>query len=200
MAVLLKRVSCCISLGKKWAPTSMVVCHKSNFPKNKQKKELRGKTFLSAGDSLTAKGYLRPQKAYVPRSDVPETIHRICEEVLGDTGNNSCSEPDVKFKILDACYQEFKHSVPNSLLCRIQNVDDIIKFYTTPVDVTLPLDAMKTVELPPNLHIQHEYVRFHPDTDTKFGGVSAFPKSSTIVTGLLYKKKYKGYKAKTSWP
>lgn len=29
-----------------------------------------------------------------------------------------------------------------------------------------------------------------------FGGVSAFPKSSTIVTGLKAKKVYKGYTAK----
>lgn len=34
------------------------------------------------------------------------------------------------------------------------------------------------------------------ETDTMYGGVSAFPKSSTIVTGLKAKKMYKGYTAK----
>jgi hypothetical protein len=29
-----------------------------------------------------------------------------------------------------------------------------------------------------------------------FGGVSAFPNSSTVVTSIQYKKKYKGYTAK----
>lgn len=32
-----------------------------------------------------------------------------------------------------------------------------------------------------------------------FGGISAFPGRSTIVTGLKYKKKYKGYDARTPW-
>jgi len=72
-------------------------------------------------------------------------------------------------------------------------------FYLTPVDARVPLDKFKDVELPANLHIQYEYHRFHPDTDTKFGGISAFPKRSTIVTGMKYKKKYPGYTAKPSW-
>jgi len=55
-------------------------------------------------------------------------------------------------------------------------------------------------DLPPNLHIQKEPVRFHPDTDTHFGGLTAFPKSSTIITGLRSKKKYKGFEAKRIWP
>ena len=32
------------------------------------------------------------------------------------------------------------------------------------------------------------------ETDTLFNGRTAFPKSSTIVTGLKYKKKYPGHK------
>lgn len=78
--------------------------------------------------------------------------------------------------------------------------DDIIAFYNTPVSTTLPLDAMKTMELPTNLHIQHEYVRFHPETDTRFDGKTAFPRSSTIVTGLKARKKYEGHIQKRSWP
>ena len=37
------------------------------------------------------------------------------------------------------------------------------------------------------------------ETDRMFGGISAFPGTSTIVTGLKYKKKYKGYDARTPW-
>ncbi|RXG52050.1 hypothetical protein Avbf_15200 [Armadillidium vulgare] len=55
---------------------------------------------------------------------------------------------------------------------------------------------MKHMELPKNLHVLYDYVRFHPETDTKFGGISAFPESSTIVSDLKSKKKYHGYKAK----
>lgn len=39
---------------------------------------------------------------------------------------------------------------------------DITKFYSTPVNVTTPLDSLKTADLPPNLNIQYEYHRFHP--------------------------------------
>lgn len=36
------------------------------------------------------------------------------------------------------------------------------KFYLTPVDAIVPLDAMREKNLPKNLHIRYEYHRFHP--------------------------------------
>lgn len=39
---------------------------------------------------------------------------------------------------------------------------DLIEFYKTPVDTTTPLDALKKMDLPKNLHVQQDYVRFHP--------------------------------------
>lgn len=78
--------------------------------------------------------------------------------------------------------------------------DDIIQFYHTPVNTTLPLDAMRVMDLPKNLHIQHDYVRFTGNKDDMFGGQTAFPRSSTLVTGLKYRKKYAGVVAKRSWP
>lgn len=59
---------------------------------------------------------------------------------------------------------------------------------------------MRTMDLPQNLHIQTEYVRFTGDTADKFRGQTAFPKSSTLVTGLKYRNKYEGFTAKRSWP
>ena len=73
------------------------------------------------------------------------------------------------------------------------------EFYKTAVDIRVPLDKLKDVELPKNLSVQYEYHRFHPETDTLFGGLSAFPRQSTLVTGLKYKKKYAGYTAKPKW-
>lgn len=105
-----------------------------------------------------------------------------------------------KFELLNKCFMAFNHIVPNSQVHEIKTVDDVIKFYETPLSTTVPLDALKTVELPENLHVQYEYHRFHPDTDTMFGGQTAFPKSHTIVTGLKYKEKYRSLKAKMSWP
>lgn len=56
------------------------------------------------------------------------------------------------------------------------------------------------MELPENLHIQNGYKRFVPEEDTMFKGQTAFPKSSTLVTGLKYRGKYSGSTAKSSWP
>lgn len=38
----------------------------------------------------------------------------------------------------------------------------MLEFYETEVSVTTPLDALRSMELPPNLHIQYDYHRFHP--------------------------------------
>jgi len=37
------------------------------------------------------------------------------------------------------------------------------------------------------------------DTDTLFNGRTAFPKSSTLVTSIKYKKKYPGHKQQNPW-
>ena len=69
-------------------------------------------------------------------------------------------------------------------------------FYKEEVDTRVPLERFKSIELPPNLSIQYDYHRFHPETDTKFNGVSAFPQRPTIISGLKNKKKYAGYQVK----
>ncbi|XP_071446898.1 large ribosomal subunit protein mL50 [Hetaerina americana] len=152
--------------------------------------------------ALASKGFLRSLKPYNPPDNAEQLMLSIGKKFFGSNlGKNSrINNSQEKFDILAECHRAFKHSVPNSLLHTIVTFGDIAEFYQSPVTTTTPLDEMKVMTLPPNLHIQHDYVRFHPDTDVMFGGVSAFPKSSTIVTGLKYKKKYKGYKAKTSWP
>lgn len=83
--------------------------------------------------------------------------------------------------------------MPNSQLHKIITIDDITRFYMTPVDTKTPYDRLLEMELPPNLHVQKDYLRFHPDEDTKFDGISAYPRSPTIVTGIRSRKKYKGY-------
>lgn len=75
-------------------------------------------------------------------------------------------------------------------------LDDVYDFYMTPVDVQTPYQALVKENNLPNLHIIPEYRRYSPEED----GVSAFPRSSTLVTGLKYRNKYKGHIAKTSWP
>lgn len=153
------------------------------------------------GKSLASKGFLRSQKPYHPPKNVADRVQSICNNLKISFANDYQLEKlEEKFKLLDACFLDFQYSVPNSQVHELQSIGDVVKFYETSVNTTIPYDALKNVKLPENLHIQYEYVRFNPDTDTKFNGQTAFPKSSTLVTGLKYRGKYQGYNAKRSWP
>lgn len=151
---------------------------------------------------------MRAQKAYEPPTDVLETLKNIFKE-LGGLKNFK----EQKFEILTRCGAAFSnHYVPNSQLFEIKCVgewlvynflsdayekfvlDDVIQFYATPVCTKTPYETLDNTV--PNLHIIPEYKRYNPEED----GISAFPRSSTLVTGLKYRKKYKGHIAKTSWP
>ncbi|XP_045490872.1 39S ribosomal protein L50, mitochondrial [Colias croceus] len=168
--------------------------------RNKQKKVPKvDKKLQAAAESLASRGFLRPNKPWDPPTNIQETVLKICTS-SGLKDDSEFESLEVKFNVLKACYEETGHSVPNSLLHTIETVDDLLDFYETPVDVCTPFDALKKMELPKNLHVQGDYVRFHPDKDTLMNGQSAFPQSSTIVSGLNTRKKYEGYNAKRSWP
>ncbi|XP_059615270.1 uncharacterized protein LOC132260896 [Phlebotomus argentipes] len=168
----------------------------SREPKKPKKKlQTGGQRIDSVAQSLASRGFLRSCQPYTPPHDVAAQIRN-----LGYAGTAVFSSLDDKFKFLEECRKIFNHQVPNSQLHKLKGVQDVIEFYETPVDSTLPLDTLKQEDLPVNLHIQSEFKRFLPDEDTMFGGVSAFPKSSTLVTGLTYRKKYRGHIAKRSWP
>ncbi|XP_012233197.1 large ribosomal subunit protein mL50 [Linepithema humile] len=154
----------------------------------------------SARESLAARGFLRSQKPYEPPEDVSERIEQICENQIISAHNDAkLEDPVLRFKLFVACEEEFKHSIPNSLLHTVETIEDLKRFYTTSVDTATPYEALRKLDLPKNLHIQQDYHRFHPDTDTMFDGKTAFPKSSTLVTGLKYKKKYPGHMQDNPW-
>ncbi|XP_017781585.1 PREDICTED: 39S ribosomal protein L50, mitochondrial isoform X2 [Nicrophorus vespilloides] len=152
--------------------------------------------FEWTAQSLASKGFLRSQKDYSPPADVNDRLSAIAKTVLG-TSDGRLTDLNAKFEFLNACFGEFQHGVPNSLLHTIESVDDVKQFYLTPISTKTPLDKFKDVELPANLHIQHDYVRYNPET---FDGKTTFPKSSTLVTGLKYKEKYVGHRQAQQWP
>ncbi|CAH1376274.1 uncharacterized protein mRpL50 [Tenebrio molitor] len=155
----------------------------------------------SSAQSLAAKGFLRPHKPYTPPPDVDARLDRLFRDLQGGTsGEARVGDLSQKFDLLSACAREFDHPVPNSLLHTMQTLNDVKNFYQTPVDTITPLDKMRDMELPENLHVQFEYHRFHPETDTMFKGQTAFNGSSTLVTGLKYKDKYKGHIQNQTWP
>uniref|UniRef100_A0A023G4G5 Large ribosomal subunit protein mL50 n=1 Tax=Amblyomma triste TaxID=251400 RepID=A0A023G4G5_AMBTT len=157
--------------------------------------------------SLSDRGFCRPMKPYKPADDVEDRVKAIFEDVLGQKADSSwlqtpIAEPLLKFRLLTRCIKEFGHDIPSSQLMNVKCADDVVEFFSTPIEGLSPYETLvkQKDQLPKNLHVVPNYVRFHPETDTFFGGVNAYPGTSTIVTGLKAKKKYKGYVASPTWP
>ncbi|KAF6207230.1 hypothetical protein GE061_018471 [Apolygus lucorum] len=155
----------------------------------------------SVADSISTRGFLRCQDDYTPPEDAEEQLATMFTAVVGSepTDLRTIIPTKHKFALFESCFATFNHSIPNSILHNVNTFGDLREFYLTPVNTTLPLDKMKTSDLPPNLHVQYEPIRFHPDEDTKFNGQTAFPKSNTLVTGLRAKRKYKGHQQTDFW-
>jgi len=161
--------------------------------------------FGPVATSLEAKGFHRSVKPYQPPSDVRDRIQQVCGDVFGVTSKQSWEETAItdsnsKYKFLTQCAKATGYDIHNSQLHKMRTVGDVLAFYEIPVTTRTTYETMHLQELPPNLHIQLEAARFHPDTDTKFNGVSAYPRSSTIVTGLKYRKLYKSHFEKNKFP
>jgi len=172
--------------------------------------EVRKKQFADDLTSLTARGFHRFQKPYDPPSDAAEKFIAIVKSLQPSLSQLpdkkiekvSLNDPQLKYDILTTAAKEFQHSVPNSMLPAIRTIGAATRFYETPISTSTPFDMLVRLQdqLPPNLYIQKEPIRFTEDTMHAFDGISAFPKDSNIVTGLRAKLKYKAYKAKKSWP
>lgn len=107
--------------------------------------------------------FLRPQKDYTPPDDVEIQLEAIFKSVLGTTSRETkVTDLDEKFKLFKMCSDKIGHTIPNSLLHSITTLEQVVQFYKTPIDVRTPLDKMKTMELPENLHVEYNYNRFHP--------------------------------------
>jgi len=155
-------------------------------------------------ESLNAKGFLRYQKPYKPPPDARERVLDLAKSIIPKLEKLTedhiekfrFADDNVKFQLLSQSFTEFGHSVPNSMLYMVRRVGDVLDFYTTEIKTSNPYERLGECEdLPPNLHIQKKPHRYSPETD----GLTAFPKNSTLVTGLRTKKIYKGYDARPSW-
>ncbi|XP_015371157.1 PREDICTED: uncharacterized protein LOC107166851 isoform X2 [Diuraphis noxia] len=149
--------------------------------------------FEGNAKAIASRGFLRPLKEYDPPLDIRNSIIKIANNTVNQTKASYSLSKNEKIRLLKKCEEVVDHQVPNSLLHTMNTLGDIFEFYETPIDTVVPYDALQNRELPPNLHILSNYHRFHPETDLMFDGVTAFPRSSNLVTGLKTKKKYKGF-------
>lgn len=88
--------------------------------------------------------------------------------------------------------EELDHDVPNMSLHEMRTVGDVVKYFSTEVKDSSVLEDLSKLDLPKNLHMNMEYIRFNKDTDQIHGGITAFPGRPTVVSSLKYRKKYKG--------
>jgi len=162
----------------------------------------------SMKDSLLNRGFCRETKPYDPPEDVQTVIEGVCREVIPNEVRSqkwfevSLKDPNVKFKVLSKCAEVLDYSVPNSLLYLMHTVADAVKFYSTPIRGITSYDQLvqRSDNLPQNLHVIADPIRFNPETDTFFGGISAYPFNDQRVKGLRAKKKYPEMKGHFKWP
>ncbi|KAG5446152.1 54S ribosomal protein L50, mitochondrial [Clonorchis sinensis] len=137
---------------------------------------------------------------YSPPADVSSRIHSVASRHLGirvfEASYKFRSNAE-KFRFLTACAEEFHHPVLNSYLHELCDVSAVIEYYQTPVespDALYRLSERIGDDLPANLCIQTEPIRFNPN-DTSFLKRTAFPGSSNVVSGLATSRRYKGFRA-----
>lgn len=83
-------------------------------------------------------------------------------------------------------------------------VADLMEFYRLPVRGVNTLDSLALQErnnqLPRNLHVLNDYIRYNPNNDAFFGGKDAFPKMPSTVRGIRATRKYDNFKTPMEWP
>ncbi|KFM79785.1 39S ribosomal protein L50, mitochondrial, partial [Stegodyphus mimosarum] len=157
----------------------------------------------AACQSLAARGFAKEQPSYQPPSDVEEQLHQICKKIFGSQLNpewkrQTLDDRLLKYKVLTKTIQHFNKHIPNSLLYKMKNVEDILTYFSTPVDGSLHYDALvrDQEKLPPNLCVLSDTPVFNPETDTFFDGVTAFPGRKRII----YTKTGGKFEKTIQWP
>ncbi|KAL1428374.1 hypothetical protein MTO96_002756 [Rhipicephalus appendiculatus] len=191
MAALIRRSRYVLPInlfqGKAELSTSCAACAARRFkqviPIREDENGLPSKAMArSALMSLSDRGFGRPMKPYKPAEDVEDRVKIIYEEVLGQKADSAwlqtpINEPLLKFRLLTRCINEFGHDIPSSELMNVKCVDDVVEYFSTPIEGLTPYESLvqRKDQLPKNLHVIPNYVRFNPETDTFFGGVNAYP-------------------------
>lgn len=90
--------------------------------------------------------------------------------------------------------EEFEFEIPSHELASLRSLSDVVRYYSIKREALTGEDVLLKSDLPKNIHLMFEPVRFTNETKDYFKGKTAFPKRDTIVTSLKYRNVYKGYK------
>ncbi|KAL5016557.1 hypothetical protein ScPMuIL_006146 [Solemya velum] len=156
-----------------------------------------GPTTLDRFQSLKKRTSVQTVKGYSPPDNVESKIQEITEQVCGqvpDWKKLALDDRYLKFKLLTKLIKEFDHDIPNAELNDMKTVSNVVRYYSTEVKDACSYEDMSRLDLPKNLHINVEPIRFDPENDPLFGGKTAFPGRPTIVSSIKYRRKFKGAK------
>nr|CDS30898.1 mitochondrial ribosomal protein l50 [Hymenolepis microstoma] len=140
---------------------------------------------------------------YRPSENVEPRIQSLAAKCLPNfvTLGEPYQFPDrqSKIKFLKACMKEFDHTIPSNILHEMEDLNSVKDYFHQEIKPEDKLDAMveenaRKSNLPPNLVIQIEPIRFDPN-DKSFFSKTAFPGRSTVMSGIEESKKYPSYKA-----
>ncbi|XP_008947839.1 PREDICTED: 39S ribosomal protein L50, mitochondrial [Merops nubicus] len=95
---------------------------------------------------------------YLPPENIQSYLESHVREVFGPSLPDNwqqapLSEKRLKYRLLAQLAAELGHAVPNSQLHLMRSVEDVVKFYSTPVKDVSKFDELCAAELPPNLKI-----------------------------------------------
>ncbi|XP_069136239.1 large ribosomal subunit protein mL50-like [Argopecten irradians] len=152
-------------------------------------------TSLDGLRSLKKRTGVNTKKGYSPPEDVEDRIQRIADRIYGerqDWRETSLTNRAHKYQFLTETINEFDHNIPNMVLTTLTKVDDVVRHFNTEVLETSALEDISKLDLPENLHINLDYIRFNEKEDTLFGGKTAYPENPTIIHSIKHRRKYRG--------
>ncbi|XP_021361757.1 39S ribosomal protein L50, mitochondrial-like [Mizuhopecten yessoensis] len=152
---------------------------------------------LDAMQCLRKRSGVSTKRGYSPPHDVEERIQRIAEDIFGekeDWKETQLTDRQNKYQFLTRTIKEFDHNIPNMVLTKLDKVDNVVGHFSTEVRETSALEDISKLDLPKNLHMNLDYIRFHDEKEKLFSGKTAFPTRPTIVHSIKHKRQYKGSK------
>ncbi|XP_060074384.1 large ribosomal subunit protein mL50-like [Ylistrum balloti] len=152
-------------------------------------------TSLDGLQSLKKRSGVKTKKCYTPPDDVEERIQAIADNIFGEHENwkeTLLTNRINKYKFLTKTIKEFDHNIPNMVLTHLDKVEDVVDHFSTEVRGTSALEDISKLDLPQNLHMNLDYIRFNSKEDTLFDGKTAYPERPTIIHSIKHRRQYKG--------
>lgn len=145
-------------------------------------------------NNLKKRTSIQTRRAYLPPEDVEGKALRIVKEVYGKTADVQNIDLDEdrrkKFTVLTKMMKEFDHFIPNTELHDMKSIDQAVNFFRKEVRDTTCLEDLTKLDLPKNLHINTEYLRYDRENNPMWPGKDAFPGKQSRAFSAKFARKY----------